>query len=210
MLYIELAIVVALILINGLLALAELAIVSSRRNRLQALVNRGVTGSRRALTLASDPGRFLSTVQVGITLVGVLSGAFSGATLGLRLAGWFVQLGLPIGIAQTLGVGLVVAVITYFSLIVGELVPKQIALRNPEKIAVRVAPAMTVIAKIASPVVWLLDKSGRAVLSALGYEAEPAHRVTDEEIPNLDRGSGNRRCDRAGRARDDRRRHASR
>ncbi len=185
MLYIELAIVVALILINGLLALAELAIVSSRRNRLQALVNRGVTGSRRALTLASDPGRFLSTVQVGITLVGVLSGAFSGATLGLRLAGWFVQLGLPIGIAQTLGVGLVVAVITYFSLIVGELVPKQIALRNPEKIAVRVAPAMTVIAKIASPVVWLLDKSGRAVLSALGYEAEPAHRVTDEEIRTL-------------------------
>src|SRR3981189_2311757 len=88
MLYIEVVIVVVLILINGLLALAELAIVSSRRARLRALVDREVIGSRRALALASDPGRFLSTVQIGITLVGVLSGAFSGATLGLRLAEW--------------------------------------------------------------------------------------------------------------------------
>lgn len=185
MLYIEVAIVVALVLVNGLLALAELAVVSSRRSRLQALVDREVVGSRRALALASDPGRFLSTVQVGITLVGVLSGAFSGATLGLRLAEWFVQLGLPNGIAQTLGVGLVVAVITYFSLVIGELVPKQIALRNPERIAVRVAPAMTALARIAAPVVWLLDVSGRAVLRALGYEARAEHRVTDEEIRTL-------------------------
>jgi putative hemolysin len=95
MLYIELAIVVALILLNGLLALAELAIVSSRRARLQALVDRDVVGSRRALALATNPGRFLSTVQIGITLVGVLSGAFSGATFGLHLAEWFVALGLP-------------------------------------------------------------------------------------------------------------------
>jgi hypothetical protein len=116
MFYIELAIVAALILLNGLLALAELAIVSSRRARLRALVDRGVVGARRALALATDPGRFLSTVQIGITLVGVLSGAFSGATLGLHLAEWFVDLGLPKGIAEALGVGLVVAVITYFSL----------------------------------------------------------------------------------------------
>lgn len=185
MLYIELGIVIALVLVNGLLALAELAVVSSRRNRLQALVDREVVGSRRALALATDPGRFLSTVQIGITLVGVLSGAFSGATLGLRLAEWFVQLGLPNGIAQTLGVGLVVTIITYFSLVIGELVPKQIALRNPEKIAARVAPAMTVIAKVASPVVWLLDVSGRTVLRAFGYAAQGEHRVTDEEIRTL-------------------------
>ena len=185
MLYIELAIVIVLILINGLLALAELAIVSSRRARLQALVDRNVIGSRRALALASDPGRFLSTVQIGITLVGVLSGAFSGATLGLRLAEWFANVGLPSGIAEAVGVGLVVAVITYFSLVIGELVPKQIALRNPEKIAVRVAPAMTAIARIASPVVSLLDISGRAVLRALGYQAQAEQRVTDEEIRTL-------------------------
>jgi putative hemolysin len=185
MLYIELTIVVALILLNGLLALAELAIVSSRRARLQALVDRGVIGSRRALALATDPGRFLSTVQIGITLVGVLSGAFSGATLGLHLAKWFVDLGLRASVAEALGVGLVVAVITYFSLVIGELVPKQIALRNPEKIAVRVAPAMTVLASIASPIVSFLDISGRAVLRALGYTAQPQHRVTDEEIRSL-------------------------
>jgi putative hemolysin len=185
MLFIELAIVVALILLNGLLALAELAIVSSRRARLQALVDRQVIGSRRALALATDPGRFLSTVQIGITLVGVLSGAFSGATLGLHLAEWFIDLGLRASVAEAVGVGLVVAVITYFSLVIGELVPKQIALRNPEKIAARVAPAMTAMASIASPIVSFLDISGRAVLRALGYRAQPEHRVTDEEIRSL-------------------------
>jgi putative hemolysin len=185
MLYIELAIIVALILLNGLLALAELAIVSSRRARLQALVDRDVVGSRRALALATNPGRFLSTVQIGITLVGVLSGAFSGATFGLYLAEWFVALGLRASVAEALGVGLVVAVITYLSLVIGELVPKQIALRDPEKIAVRVAPAMTVMATIASPIVSFLDFSGRAVLRALGYKDKPVHRVTDEEIRSL-------------------------
>lgn len=185
MLYVELAIVTILILVNGLLALAELAIVSSRRARLQAMMAREVVGARRALALASDPGRFLSTVQIGITLVGVLSGAFSGATLGLRLAEWLAQLGLPAGVAEAVGVGLVVTVITYFSLVIGELVPKQIALRNPETIAVRIAPAMTAMARIASPVVWFLDTSGRAVLRALGYQAQAEHRVTDEEIRTL-------------------------
>src|SRR3954453_10552159 len=100
MLYIELAIVVVLIFLNGLLALAELAIVSSRRARLRAFVDREVVGARRALALASDPGRFLSTVQIGITLVGVLSGAFSGATLGQRLVQWFVAVGLSPAIAE--------------------------------------------------------------------------------------------------------------
>src|SRR5262247_3627401 len=137
MLYLELAIVIVLIGINGLLAMAELAVVSARRGRLQALVDRGVVGSRRALALASDPGKFLSTVQIGITLVGVLSGAFSGATLGLRLADWLESFGLSGQVAEPLAVATVVALITYASLIIGELVPKQIALHNPEGIAVR-------------------------------------------------------------------------
>ena len=105
MLYLELAIVIFLILINGVLAMAELAIVSSRRARLQALVDREVVGARRALALANDPGKFLSTVQIGITLVGVLSGAFSGATLGLRLGQWLAAQGIPPGIAEPAGVG---------------------------------------------------------------------------------------------------------
>ena len=147
MLFLELGIVTILIVLNGLLAMSELAIVSSRPSRLASLAEKRVNGARRALTLASDPGKFLSTVQIGITLIGVLSGAFSGATLGLRLASWLVEAGLSPGIAETVGVGVVVAVITYASLIVGELVPKQIALRNPEAVAVKVAPAMVLLAR---------------------------------------------------------------
>jgi magnesium and cobalt exporter, CNNM family len=185
MLYLELTIVITLIFINALLAMAELAVVSSRRSRLQALVDRGVPGSRRAVALASNPGKFLSTAQLGITLIGVLSGAFSGATLALRLAELFVSLGVSAGFAEALGVGLVVTVITYASLIIGELVPKQIALRDPESIAIRVAPAMTVMAKIASPLVWFLDVCGRAVLRVLGHKRQGERGVTDEEIRAL-------------------------
>jgi putative hemolysin len=183
MLLVELAILAALIFVNGLLALSELAIVSSRPARLRALTERHVVGSRRALALASDPGKFLSTVQIGITLIGVLSGAFSGATLGQRFSDWLATWGVPF--ADTIGMGLVVAAITYVSLIVGELVPKQIALRNPEAVAVKVAPAMTVLSKVASPLVWLLDWSGRGLLALLGYSAQPEQRVTEEEIRTL-------------------------
>jgi putative hemolysin len=184
-LYLELAIVTVLIVVNGLLSMSELAIVSSRPARLAGLVEKGVSGSRRALALASDPGKFLSTVQIGITLIGVLSGAFSGATLGQRLSQWLVELGLLQGAADTIGVGLVVGVITYASLIVGELVPKQIALRDPESVAVRVAPAMDMMAKVSLPLVWLLDRSGKALLWLLGHRGEAEDRVSEEEIHTL-------------------------
>ncbi|MDP1883668.1 MAG: CNNM domain-containing protein, partial [Bradyrhizobium sp.] len=105
MLYLELGIVAVLIVVNGLLSMSELAIVSSRPARLAGLVAKGVPGSRRALALASDPGKFLSTVQIGITLIGVLSGALSGATLGLRLAAWLTECGLSQGLADAIGVG---------------------------------------------------------------------------------------------------------
>ena len=185
MLYLELAIVTVLIVTNGLLAMSELAIVSSRPARLAGLVEKGVHGSRRALALASDPGKFLSTVQIGITLIGVLSGAFSGATLGQRLSVWLSELGVSQAAADTAGVGLVVGIITYASLIVDELVPKQIALRDPESIAVRVAPAMNVMAKISLPLVWLLDRSGKALLWLLGQRGEAEERVSEEEIRTL-------------------------
>ncbi|MBR0757946.1 HlyC/CorC family transporter [Bradyrhizobium jicamae] len=185
MLYLELAIVTVLIVINGLLSMSELAIVSSRPARLAALVEKGVSGSRRALALASDPGKFLSTVQIGITLIGVLSGAFSGATLGQRLTQWLLELGLSQTFADALGVGLVVTIITYASLIVGELVPKQIALRDPEAIAVRAAPAMTVMAKASLPLVWLLDRSGKVLLFLLGHREDATDRVSEDEIKTL-------------------------
>ena len=185
MLYVEIATVVVLILVNGLLALSELAIVSSRPARLKAMIDRDVKGAGRALALGANPGKFLSSVQIGITLVGVLSGAFSGATLGERLSHLLVDYGIRDGIADAVGVGIVVAVITYASLIIGELVPKQIALRNPEGVAVKVAPAMTILAKVAAPLVWLLDISGRGVLRLLGQKEESEEKVTDEEIKML-------------------------
>ena len=185
MLYVELGIVTILIVTNGLLSMSELAIVSSRPARLAALAERSVKGSRRALALASDPGKFLSTVQIGITLIGVLAGAFSGATLGQRLTDMLVEAGWSQGVADAIGVGTVVTVITYASLIIGELVPKQIALRDPESVAVRVAPYMTLLATISLPAVWLLDRSGKALLWLLGHRGAAGEKVSEDEIRTL-------------------------
>lgn len=185
MLYLELGIVTVLIVVNGLLSMSELAIVSARPARLAALVERGITGSRRALALSSDPGKFLSTVQIGITLIGVLSGAFSGATLGQRLTFWLTERGLSQGLADTIGVVIVVSVITYASLIIGELVPKQIALRDPEAVAVKVAPAMMLLANASLPLVRLLDRSGKLLLWLLGQRGDAEEKVSEEEIHTL-------------------------
>ncbi len=180
--YLELATVVLLTLINGLLAMSELAIVSARAARLKVMAEQGSAGAKTALQLAADPGRFLSSVQIGITLVGVLSGAFSGATLGVRLTDTLISFGLSTRLAETLGVGGVVVAITYLSLIMGELVPKQIALRAPEAVAARVAPMMRMIALVAAPLVWLLDRSGKLLLALLGQSGRAAHNMTDEEV----------------------------
>lgn len=180
----EILIVVALILVNGVLAMSEMAIVSARPARLKSLEAKS-RGAAAALRLAESPGRFLSSVQIGITAVGVLSGAFSGATLGARLAGALTAWGMDPDTAQTLGVGSVVLLLTYLSLIVGELVPKQLALKNPEGVAIRVAPAMVLLSRAASPVVWLLDISGRAILFLLGQSGKDGNRVTEEEVHSL-------------------------
>ena len=181
----EIIIVIFLTLVNGVLAMSEMAIVSSRPARLKVLSEQGNHGARVAIRLAEEPGRFLSTVQIGITLVGVLSGAFSGATLGARLATWLESQGLSQVLSDALGVGSVVVLITYLSLIVGELVPKQIALRNPEIVASRIARAMLLLSKISAPLVWLLDNSGRLVLGLLGQKGASAGTVTDEEIKSV-------------------------
>ena len=183
--YVEIFIVAVLTVVNGLLAMSELAVVSSRTARLQGLADRGNRGAATAIRLAANPGRFLSSVQIGITLVGVLSGAFSGATLGGRLGDWLISIGVDAAIAAPAGVGIVVVAITYMSLIIGELVPKQIALRNPELVASRVAPLMAGIALVAAPVVWLLDVSGRLVLALLGQKGETVERVTEEEVRSI-------------------------
>ncbi|MBV50081.1 MAG: DNA-binding protein [Roseobacter sp.] len=180
--YFEITIVVLLTLINGLLAMSELAIVSARPARLKLLADKGSKGAATAITLAANPGKFLSSVQIGITLVGVLAGAFSGATLGARLSAALAELGMPTALAQPIGVGAVVIAITYLSLIIGELVPKQIALRAPEQVASRMAPMMRMIARVAAPLVWLLDKSGKMVLGLLGQSGTRPTTVSDEEV----------------------------
>lgn len=185
MLIVEIAVVLLLVAVNGMLAMSELAVVSSRTSRLKSMIERNVHGSRRALALAADPGRFLSTVQIGISLVGILAGAFSGATIATRLGGWLVAQGMPAAVAEPTAFGLVVVAITYVSLIAGELVPKQIALSRPEEVACAVAPAMTVLARTAFPFVWLLDRSSRLLLGLLGRHAAKESTVTDEEIRTL-------------------------
>ena len=181
----EILIVVVLILVNGALAMSELAVVSSRSARLKILAEQGNKGAATAMHLAEEPGKFLSSVQIGITLVGILSGAFSGATLGLRLTDWLTGIGVPGNIADIAGVGVVVVLITYASLILGELVPKQIALRNPEAVAARVAQPMAILALVGTPIVWLLDISGKLVLRLLGQSGASEDSVTEEEVRTI-------------------------
>ncbi|MBC2836805.1 hemolysin family protein [Paragemmobacter straminiformis] len=180
----EILIVLALIVVNGVLSMSEMAIVSARPARLRSLEGKS-RGAGAALRLAEQPGRFLSTVQIGITMVGVLSGAFSGATLGARLSDWLAAEGMARETANTLGVGGVVLVLTYLSLIVGELVPKQLALKNAEGIAIRMAPAMLILSRAAAPVVWVLEHSGRLVLFLMGQSGESTAKVTEEEVHTL-------------------------
>jgi putative hemolysin len=182
---IDLFIVVALICLNGLFALSELAVVSARHPRLKAMAASGRHGANRAIALASDPGRFLSAVQIGITLIGIINGAYSGEAFGTYASTALQRAGLSEIVAEPLGYGVVIVIITYLSVIVGELVPKNVALRNPEGIACAVAPAMTLFSKFAAPAVWLLDASTRLVFHLFGQSTESETRITDEEIRTL-------------------------
>jgi len=181
----ELAIAVFLILFNGVFALSELSIVSSRKPRLKTLAAQGVRGASSALKLAENPGKFLSTVQIGITLIGILAGAFSGAALGGRLRDILFAQGVPDWLADPLGYGIVISVITYLSVVIGELVPKQIALKNPERFAVAVAPAMSLLSRAGAPAVWVLDASTRLIFRLLGQHEVSESVVTDEEIKTI-------------------------
>ena len=181
----EIAIVLVLVALNGLFALSELAVVSARRSRLRALAQEGRRGANRALALAADPSRFLSTVQIGITAVGLIAGAYSGATLTADLERLLTERGVPDGVADWLSYVCVFSAITYLSLIIGELVPKNLALRNAESVACAVAPLMSTLSRIAAPAVWLLDISTKAVFWLLRHKAQPQSTVTEEEIKML-------------------------
>ena len=178
----DLAILAGLILINGVFSMSELAIVSARTAKLRLAADKGSRGARAALALAAEPGKFLATVQIGITLVAVIAGAYSGATLGEPVAQRLGFLGLSPENASTLGYVLVIGLTTYFTLVVGELVPKQVALRAAVPIALVMARPMALFARVAAPFVWLLDRSSSLILSALRMHQKGDHRLTAEEL----------------------------
>ncbi|GAA0265383.1 hemolysin family protein [Alteraurantiacibacter aestuarii] len=178
----DVAILAGLILLNGVFAMSELAIVSARTARLRMAADDGSAAAKVALSLAADPGKFLSTVQIGITLIGIVAGAYSGTTLGGPMGERLVYLGLDPELADDFGFVLVIVMTTYFSLVVGELVPKQVALRAAMPIALVMARPMALLARIAAPFVWLLDTSSSLMLRIMGVRKGGEHGLTAEEI----------------------------
>jgi putative hemolysin len=178
----DVVIILALIALNGVLAMSELAVVSAREARLKAMARSGSGGAQCALDLAADPGRFLSTVQIGITLIGILAGAYSGASLGSPVAQRLQLVGLDPDTAQTVGFSLVIIVVTYMSLVVGEIVPKQLALRSPESVAAVVSRPMRWLSRIAAPFVWLLDRTSALIFAMMRLNRESENIVTAEEL----------------------------
>ncbi|WP_431860294.1 hemolysin family protein [Azospirillum sp.] len=183
----ELLVIVLLIVVNGFFAMSELAVVSARRARLQQLAENGrrAKGAKAALELAENPSHFLSTVQIGITLIGIVAGAYGGATLAERFGGRLDQIPWIAPYGQQVAFALVVAGITYLSLIVGELAPKRLALVNAEGIAVAVARPMQGLSRVALPLAWLLGASTEALLKLLRLPTTREQTVTEEEVKTL-------------------------
>lgn len=179
---VEILIILFLILLNGFFAMSELAVVSARRSRLEQMSKEGRPGANTALRLIDDPTGFLSTVQVGITLVGIFAGAYGGSVLAAPLATLLAGWPLIGPYAETVAFVAVVVAITYLSLVFGELVPKRFALRRAETIAAAVAPVMSLLARIGAPLVWLLRVSTEAVSSLLGSKADDSGAVTEEDV----------------------------
>jgi len=181
----EIFIIFLLVVVNGLFSMSELALVSVRRARLAVLENKGVPGAAIARALADDPHRFLPTVQVGITLVSVLTGVFGGANVAAHLKAWLETFPAIAPWAESLSLGIVVLITTYMTLVLGELVPKQLALRQPEVIAARVARPLTWFIRFVGPAAWLLSESSALVLRLFGLHRTPARTVTEEELKAL-------------------------
>lgn len=185
MIYLEILAILLLTLLNGLLAMSEMAVVSSRKSRLEYLANQGSRGAQTAIGLMDDPSRFLSTVQIGITLVGIVAGAFSSATLGQRLGDWLNSFSVISPYGNAFAIGVTVVGITYLSLILGELVPKRVALSQPERIASLIAGPMHGLSLIAAPAVWVLHLSTERVLRIFGLLGSPETTITEDEVKSL-------------------------
>ena len=179
---IELLIIFLLILLNGVFALSELALVSVRRARLVVLERQGVAGATTARQLSEDPQRFLPAVQIGITLVSVLAGVFGGARISARLSASLATVPALEPFAESLSLTIVVVSTTFLTLVLGELVPKQLALRQPERVSAAIARPLVTMARVGAPVVWLLGASSSLVLRVFGLRADERQGVTEEEL----------------------------
>jgi putative hemolysin len=185
MLIAEIILVLALFVLNGFFAMAELAIVSSRRAHLERLAKEGRPGAQVALALADDPARMLAAVQIGFTTTATLAGIFSGATLAERLEEFLHLVPVVATYSKPLSIAVVTIAVTYTALVVGELAPKHIALNNPEPIAIRVARPLALVARAAAPVIWLLNASTRLFLRLLHLRPRFERDVTEEDIHYL-------------------------
>lgn len=183
--FMDMLIILLLIVLNGLFAMAEIAIVSSRKIKLQHMANNGDTNAKKALDLAKNPNRFLSTVQIGITFVGIFAGAFGAKTLAQPLAGFIGQMPFIAAFNEAIAIVLVVTLITYLSLVIGELVPKRIALTNPEKIAAMISYPIQAISTVSKPFVDVLSVSTDWILRVLGVKTVVEMPVTEEEVKML-------------------------
>lgn len=181
----DIALLLFLILLNGILAMSEIAVVSARKARLQKLADDDSPGAQSALALSNEPSTFLSTIQVGITTVGILSGAIGETALADPLTVWLGNFSLIEPYARGIALTVVIVGLTYFSVVVGELVPKQLGLLAPEKVASLVAPAMNMLARLAGPLVWLLAASSNSLLRLMGAARKEEPPVTNEEIKVL-------------------------
>jgi putative hemolysin len=179
---IDAGVLMILLIANGFLSMAEMAVVSSRRPRLQTMATEGKPGAAQALALAEAPGDFLSTVQIGITAIGIFTGVFSGARLAEPVAGVLREIPYLADYATSIAIFVVVLITTYLSLIVAELTPKRVALSRPEEIAALVAPSMDLLSWLAKPLVFLLDRSSKGLAQILGVRPSDAPAVTDEEV----------------------------
>ena len=178
----EILIVLGLVAVNGLFAMAEMALVSARRARLQQRADGGDKGALRALQVVDSPSRFLSTIQIGITLIGVLAGAFGGATVAQELTEVLARVRFLAPYSEGIAVVVVVVVITYLSLVLGELVPKELALNNPEGIASAVTPSIHTLSRFVAPLVSLLTASTRSMMRLLRVQPSGEPPVTESEI----------------------------
>ena len=180
----EIIIILLLILVNGIFAMSEIAVIQARKTTLSNDEKKGSRGAKTALRLANDPDRFLSTVQIGITLIGILTGIYSGASLSGRFSDVFESFGMPERWAYPLAQGIIVIVVTYLTIIFGELVPKRIGMSVAERVSEIIARPMYVLSVIAGPFVWVLSKSTEAVVDLLGVKNAES-KVTEEDIKSI-------------------------